>query len=360
METKNNIALEIQTFYQKRPKNITNRDIKNFLEDRNILPKSKDFKDLKFFFLEEKGLSRVVFSEFENDYNQKKKMPELYGYQEFLDLLNLRGYSQQTIKNYKNAIIASHKWCYQNFKKSLKNANKKNISEFLSYLVNEKNSSYSFLRNHRFALDAYFNEVVKKNYKINELAKIKKGKYTPTILTRDEINKVLKKLDNSKHRLIVSLIYSSGLRTSEAINLKVKDVDFEKSTLTIRSRKTKVGKHIAFSEGLKDALKEFMSNKTPNSYLFISNQGSNKYPIHTRTVQKEFQSALNKANIQKKVTPNDLRHTFATHLLESGADLEYIKSLLGHKSIATTSIYTKIANPKAKKAKSPLELGNKK
>lgn len=286
----------------------------------------------------------------------KDKIPELYGLQKFLDILVLRGYSKQTIKNYKNSILLTHSWCCEKLKKGLSNATKKDISQFFLYLVNEKNASYSFIRNHRFSLEIYFKNIIEKDYRIKDLVKVKKDKHTPTILTRNEVKKVLRNIEKFKYKIIISLIYSSGLKTLEAVNLKAKDIDLEKQTITIRNAKGKKNRLVVFSDGLKDSLKEIISNKSQNKFLFVSEQGDGKNHLHTNRVQYEFQNALKKADIQKKVTPHDLRHSSAIHFLESGADIEYIQSLLGHKNISTTNIYAKIANPVSKKKKSPLDL----
>ncbi len=187
-----------------------------------------------------------------------------------------------------------------------------------------------------------------------ELEKVKKNEHIPTVLTHKEIQKIIKSIDNIKHRLIISLLYSSGLRISEVVKLKVKDVDLENLTLTIREGKGKKDRLTVFSESLKDNLEDLMQDKNIETFLFISKQGNEKNPVHTRTIQKIFQNSLKKAKIFKKATPHDLRHSFATHLLENGIDIRYIQTLLGHKNISTTTIYTKVANPAIKGIRSPL------
>ncbi|MCB1191235.1 MAG: tyrosine-type recombinase/integrase, partial [Leptospiraceae bacterium] len=233
-------------------------------------------------------------------------------------------------------------------------ASKSELLKFFLFLIKEKNASYSSIRIYRFSIECYFRNILCRNFNLYELEKIKKDNHIPTVLTHREIQKILKSIENLKHRLILSLMYSSGLRVSEVVKLKVRDVDLENLTLTIREGKGKKDRLTVFSESLKDHLQDLMEDKTPETFLFISNQGVGKYPVHTRTVQKVFQNAIKKAKIQKKATPHDLRHSFATHLLENGIDIRYIQTLLGHKNISTTTIYTRVANPAIKGIKSPL------
>lgn len=189
----------------------------------------------------------------------------------------------------------------------------------------------------------------------SDFLKLKKSEHLPTVLSKNEVRKILSFITNLKHRLLIALLYSSGLRISELVNLKVKDLDYEKSTIIIREGKGKKDRITLLPEILKNDLESFTQNKNADEYVFISNQGQGKYPVKVRTVQKVMQQAITKAGIKKNVSPHDLRHSFATQLLENGVDIRYIQTLLGHKNLSTTMIYTKVSNPALRKIKSPLE-----
>ena len=156
---------------------------------------------------------------------------------------------------------------------------------------------------------------------------------------------------------MISLLYSSGLRLSEVIHLKVKDIDIQEKIIMVREGKGKKDRMTILSEKIISDLSVFLEDRKPGEYVFVSNQksGTGKdRPLTSRSVEHILEIALVKAKISKKGTPHDLSHSFATHLLESGTDIHLIQKLLGHKNISSTTIYTKLANPKVAGVKSPL------
>ena len=156
---------------------------------------------------------------------------------------------------------------------------------------------------------------------------------------------------NVKHKLILATMYSSGLRVSEVIDLKVCDLDLESKLLTVRQSKGKKDRTTVVSDKVADVLKKYLVNKDGKSLVFESDLGGK---LTTRTVQVIFHEAMKKTGIKKDATCHSLRHSFATHLLESGTDIRYIQELLGHNSLQTTQIYTKVTNYGLKNIKSPL------
>ncbi|MBN2444892.1 MAG: tyrosine-type recombinase/integrase [Spirochaetales bacterium] len=200
------------------------------------------------------------------------------------------------------------------------------------------------------AIKLFYKMVIKKKcpYSID---KAKRRKRLPGILNKEEILTLLSKIKNKKHYLMIALLYASGLRVSELVSLKVKDVDVSALTIHIRNSKHHKDRITVFSEKLRNNLAELIKNKMPEEYLFLS-MYEKKYAV--RTVQQIIETAHLKTHINKRVTCHTLRHSFATHLKESGVDLKSIQSLLGHKSIKTTTVYIHLADMVAKIIKSPL------
>jgi len=180
----------------------------------------------------------------------------------------------------------------------------------------------------------------------------------PQVLSRDEILQIVRTIQNPKHRLMIELLYAAGLRVSEVVNVLVQDVNLDELTVFVRaprpareSIKSNKDRITIFSESLRDALRRQMDRKQAGDWLFPSRRGGR---LSTRTVQQVFKRAVKESGVQKEVSCRDLRHSFATHLLESGTDIRYIQELLGHKRLETTEVYTHVANPARLKIRSPL------
>ncbi|MBU3965183.1 tyrosine-type recombinase/integrase, partial [Patescibacteria group bacterium] len=173
----------------------------------------------------------------------------------------------------------------------------------------------------------------------------------PVVLSRSEIEKIINSIENRKHKLLISLSYGAGLRVSEAINLKIKDINSEELTIHLKNAKGSRDRITIFPEKLKADLHEFFALRNMNDYVFASERGGK---LTERTAQKIFEIAMKKAKIGKDATFHSLRHSFATHLLENGVDIRYVQELLGHQNIRTTQLYTKVTNLNIRKIKSPL------
>ncbi|MBI5754827.1 tyrosine-type recombinase/integrase [Candidatus Peregrinibacteria bacterium] len=263
----------------------------------------------------------------------------------FEDELRLRNYSPKTIKSYLYALQ-----CYLNFKKCA--FEELDIENVRCFLLQKQASGLSsqtvnlFLNGIKF----FYLHVIKIHEKIDiHFAKITKK--LPIVLSRNEIQSLIFALPNAKHRLLLSLAYGSGLRVSEVIDLKVKDVDFSELTIHLKEAKGKKDRITVFPEKLIMDMRNLSAGKDGNEFLFSSERGGK---LTTRTAQKIFENALQKTGIQKGATFHSLRHSFATHLLENGVDVRYVQELLGHHNIRTTQIYTRVTNPGLKKIKSPL------
>lgn len=255
------------------------------------------------------------------------------------DECKLRGYSNKTLKSY-----LYHIKKYEESKKTPR--------EFLLFLIKNKKSDET-VRSAGFAIKFYLQLLKKNDPNIEGILKglpnVKKAKKLPVILSKSEIERMIKITRNIAHRLIILVAYSAGLRLSEIINLKWQDIDFERDIIHIKRAKGKKDRIVMLSKRVKEELTTILQSE---NNLFISNRNK-KYS--ERTIQKIIQTAATKAKITKKITPHTLRHSFATHLLESGTDIRYIRNLLGHADISTTLIYTKVSNRDISKIKSPID-----
>lgn len=259
--------------------------------------------------------------------------------------LKLRNYSFKTIKTYLSCLRE-----YFDFKKfNLEKVDEEKIKQFL---LNKQNKNYSSqtINLYLSAMKFFYREVLKIPQKIN-LKFAKRNKKLPIVLSKEEIKNIIDTIRNPKHKLIISLAYGAGLRISEVVSLKIKDVDLEELTIHLKNAKGKKDRITIFSEKIKNNLQNLIASKNLNDYLFESERGGK---LTERTAQKVFKNALRGASIKKDATFHSLRHSFATHLLENGIDIRYVQELLGHQNIRTTQVYTQVTNPKLKNIKSPL------
>ena len=252
-------------------------------------------------------------------------------FQPYLDKLTeelrLRKYSGRTEKAYLYVV--------KNFLHS-----EKNVRDFMLGYVN---NSRSTVRSVYFALKFFHERVL--HQKFEEILPLEKGAAKlPSVLNKEEVKNLFAVTFNLKHRLILMLLYYSGMRLDELVNIKWEDFDFERNTIHLKVTKGEKERVIFLHEKLKALIQNFhLQNK---GLVFNSNFGKKYNP---RSIQMIVRQAAEKAGITKKVTPHTLRHSFATHLLEGGADIRSIQSLLGHKNLQTTQIYTHVANKNIQK-----------
>jgi len=188
---------------------------------------------------------------------------------------------------------------------------------------------------------------------VYEIKRPRKDKKLPIVLNQNEVSKILSSVSNIKHKTILMLVYSAGLRVSEVVKLKVEDVDTERKLIHVKGAKGRKDRYTILSDVALMALKQYLGRYKLQKWLFPGSKLEKR--ISTRTVQTIFKQAKEKADIKKDVSVHCLRHSFATHLLESGVDLRYIQELLGHKSSKTTEIYTHVSNKNLRAIRSPLD-----
>jgi integrase/recombinase XerD len=201
----------------------------------------------------------------------------------------------------------------------------------------------------RAALKFFYDEILGKG--IVKLKTPKIAKKLPVVLTKEEVSKLIDSIKNKKHKLMVMLMYSSGLRLSELLNLKIGDLELEEKIGWVRSGKGSKDRMFLLSNKLIEELKEYIQNKNDSDYIFTGR----KERMTPRNVQKIIKRAIRIAGIEKNVHPHSLRHSLGTHLLEDGVDIRKIQVLLGHANLSTTQIYTQVSNEELKKIKNPLD-----
>jgi integrase/recombinase XerD len=244
------------------------------------------------------------------------------GFEKLEQELQLRKHSKKTAEKYKfyvNKFLQS----------------KKNPKDFIySY----SNQSRNTLRTVYFAIKFYYENVLNRHFE-ERIPLAKKKTILPDVLNKSEVEKMFEVCTNFQHRLILMFLYYGGLRMNELINLKWENLDFERKTIQLKIAKGEHQRVIFLHEKL---IKELEASKMPRrGFIFESNRG-NKYS--QESIGKIVKNNSLKAGIKKRVHAHTLRHSFATHLLEAGADIRYIQRLLGHKSLQTTQIYTHVAN----------------
>ena len=260
--------------------------------------------------------------------------------------MKLRKFSPKTVKSYLYYITDLLKQSNKN----PKTVNTDDIRGYLEYLA-DKNFAASTLNGAYSAFKLYFEKILYRHFFAN-IPRAKCPKKLPETLTKEEVKKILGTIQNVKHKLLLGLMYSSGLRVSEVVNCKVKDLDFESKLMRVRQAKGAKDRMTILSEKMIVVLQRYLKNKKSDDYVFESDRGGK---LTERTAQKIFCDALQKSGIKKPATCHSLRHSFATHLLESGTSIRYIQELLGHARLETTQIYTKVANTNLQTIKSPLD-----
>ena len=262
--------------------------------------------------------------------------------------LIIRGFSKRTVQSY-----LSHNQRFLDFVgKSARAIDSQDIKNYLLYLKSQNYSNTS-LNSVISALKFYYGQILKRKLFFNIL-RPKKEKFLPTVLTKTEIIKIINCTHNLKHKLLLSLLYGSGLRVSEVIKLQINHLDLVTHSLLVKDGKGNKDRHTILSS-ISIKLLNLYLPKLPNTqkYLFSGMHGESH--LSQRSAQKIFEQALEESNIKKTASCHSLRHSFATHLLESGLDIRYIQKLLGHQNIKTTEIYTQVSHNFFNNIKSPLD-----
>ncbi|GAB5464772.1 MAG: hypothetical protein Kapaf2KO_02080 [Candidatus Kapaibacteriales bacterium] len=238
-------------------------------------------------------------------------------------------------------------------RKSLLDAEAKDIESFLYHMVLKCTVSQSYQKQFVGAIKLFYNDFLRRDYKLDYLYPDRRESKIPDILSINEVSMLLDSILNLKQKAILTTIYACGLRLGEALNLKTADIDSSRMLVKIRNAKGKKDRHVTLSHRLLYLLRLHHKKYKPKHFLFEGHSGG---AYSATSVQKIMKRALKDAGIKKNATPNTLRHSFASHLLETGTDIRVIQELLGHNSIKTTQIYTHISSANIQSVKSPLDM----
>lgn len=272
-----------------------------------------------------------------------RNCPEIY-----LKKLELKRYANSTVKSYVS--------CFEAFinhfaHMKLECINESDIRTYLQKLIREGRSN-SYLNMCINAIKFYYEVVLEMPNRFYDIERPRPEEKLPQVLAKEDVMNIIEHTNNKKHRCVVSLLYSAGLRRSELLNLKISDIDGKRMLIKVRSGKGNKDRYTLLSENVLLELRGYYKKWRPQTFLFEGTLGK-KYS--GESVAKVVREAAKRAGIKKRVTPHILRHSFATHLLESGTDLRYIQVLLGHKSTKTTEIYTHVATNIFLTIKNPLD-----
>lgn len=263
--------------------------------------------------------------------------------------LELKGFSPKTQQSYIRHVALFAKY----YNKSPESLDSEEIKDYLYYLITERNLSKSYVNQVYSGLKLLYEITLNKQWDMKKIPRAKKEKKLPQVLSQEEVKAILTCIRNLKHKAILSTIYAAGLRVGEVVNLKVSDIDSVNMQIRVEQGKGNKDRLTLLSEENLKILREYFKYFRPVHWLFPGG-GIDKH-LTTRSVEKIMDRAVITAGITKPATVHTLRHSFATHLLESGVDIYYIQRLLGHANIESTSIYLHMTNMKLRNIKSPLD-----
>ena len=254
-------------------------------------------------------------------------------------------------RNYSNRTIKAYLDCVKQFLRTYNGEPRKiSKSDVKNYLENLSDKTGSTKNVHLSALIFLMRNILNKNF-TSKLKYSRMPKTLPVVLSREEINLLINSIDNEKHKLIVKLLYGSGLRVSEIVNLRARDLDLQNNYGWVRGGKGNKDRMYIVPVTLKEEIGKLIEGKNDDSYIFDSYNGH----LSSRSIQEIIKKATKKAGIKKRVHPHTLRHSYATHLVENGYDIAAVQSLLGHNSPQTTMVYLHTAMPTLLKVRSPLD-----
>jgi len=227
------------------------------------------------------------------------------------------------------------------------------IRRYIADLLYEKKKSHTYVSQAVSAIKFLYKNILNNHNVDISLPRPKREEKLPEILSLKEVVQILQVVSNKKHRAILFLTYSAGLRVSEVVRLQISDIDQERGLIRIKQGKGRKDRYSLLSTTALEVLKEYALKQRLQNWLFCGEEPENH--LSERTVQSVFKTAVMTAGIKKNVSVHSLRHSFATHLLEAGTDLRYIQELLGHKNLKTTEIYTHVSNKNLAKIQNPLD-----
>ena len=310
------------------------------------------FKDKAEFIFQEKSLESAEYKKsmlrpihFLEPLDELKKE----AIQNFICYLNSKRYSSNTIKVYSDSMSTFLRYFSM---KDISDISNDDLIDFNNNYILKNNFSSSFQNQVVNAVKLYFSAIQHKKIDVELIHRPRREKVLPNVLSKEEVKAILDAPYNLKHRAMLAMIYSCGLRRGELLSLTKFDIDSKRMVVIIRMAKGKKDRIVPLSPKILSLLRDYYKSYSPKEFLF-EGQGGGKYS--EKSLENVFKQSLFKANNKKPVTLHWLRHSYATHLLESGTDLRYIQDLLGHKSSKTTEIYTHVSTKNIQNIRSPFD-----
>ena len=268
--------------------------------------------------------------------------------QRFIEDMRIRNLAESTQKSYVGAVrrLAGY------YKRSPDEVSEEEVRKYLLYVTQDKKVSPSTFKQDISALRFLYAVTLNREWMIHHLPYPRGAKKLPEVLSRAEVRNLIKAARSLRDKTLLSVAYSTGARVSEVMALRIADIDRAQGLLHIRSGKGAKERRALLSKKLLAQLEDYWREYRPNDYLFSGGDGA---PLGDGVLQKVCKDAATRAGIRKRVYPHLLRHSFATHLLESGTDIRTVQVLLGHSQIVTTAGYLKVTTHQLKKVKNPLD-----
>lgn len=290
----------------------------------------------------------------ENRVQEPKKVKwtksQLKAMDKYAEKLELRRYSPNTFSTYGSffkLFLAAHP------NDDPAEIDEERIEKYVLRIVKERDYAYKTQNQLINALKFYYEQVLGMKKQEYWLPRPRKQTKLPTVISKEEVMAILKQPKHTKHKLCLALVYGAGLRSGELLNLRKGDLNTERMMIHIRGAKGKKDRYTVLPQGLLPLIKKYLKEHKPHYWLI---EGPNQKKYSASSVRHVFHRACTDAGIDKKLRLHDLRHSFATHLLESGTNLRNIQELLGHRSAETTAIYTHVTEKSLRNVRSPLDI----
>ena len=270
----------------------------------------------------------------------------------YMQMLVIKAYSPNTIRTYRNefsrflvklGMVSAHR------------LNAVHIKRYMEYCAKEEKLSENTLHSRLNAIKFYYEQVLEQDRILWDIPRAKRPFILPKVLSEAELKRMFAAVKNLKHKAILFTAYSAGLRVSEVVKLRIQDIDSERMQIFVERAKGKKDRMVNLSILLLDVLRQYLTLQKPRPTYYLFSNETNEGPYSERSAQIIFQRAKNMAGIKKDISFHSLRHSFATHLLEKGIDVKYIKEVLGHFDIRTTERYLHVSKDKLVNIISPLD-----
>lgn len=265
-------------------------------------------------------------------------------------MMRLKNYSHKTIKSYLS--------CLRTFVRFFERRNPRDLSgeeirTFLLHLMDVEEFSAASVNQTINAIRFYYVEYLKKPFAVGDIPRPRNEKKLPVVLDKEEIKCIFDAVHNLKHKALLMITCSGGLRVGEVVRLQLEDIDSKRMTIHVHKAKGRKDRYTILGKKTVEVLREYYKSYRPTRWLFEGQQSG--HHLTERSAQQVFKDAVASAKIHKNVSIHSLRHSFATHLLEAGVDIRYIQELLGHRSLKTTEIYTHVSRQKLSEIQNPID-----